>query len=122
VKLGVKKDLISKEKEITKERNRLRRIFKDLDKNQKESAIGLIEEAAFMRITLKGLKDDINEHGVVDEMPQGEYTIFRESPTVKTYNTMIQRYTAACKELNNLLPKDNPKIKDDGFEQFVTGR
>lgn len=118
----MKKDVISKEKEIAKERNRLRRIFKDLDKNQKESAIGLIEEAAFMRITLKGLKDDINEFGPVDEMPQGEYTILRESPTVKTYNTMIQRYTAACKELNNLLPKDNPKIKDDGFDAFVTSR
>jgi hypothetical protein len=115
-------DIISKEKEIKKEKNRLKRIFKDLDKNKKEASIGLIDEAAFMRITLQDLKDDINTNGVIDEMPQGDYTIFRESPTVKTYNTMIQRYTAACKELNNLLPKDNPRIKDDGFEEFVMNK
>jgi regulator of replication initiation timing len=117
-----KKDIFSKDKEMKKEQNRLKRIFKDLEKNKKESAAGLIQEAAFMRVTLHELKDDINTNGVIDEMPQGDYTIMRESAAVKTYNTMIQRYTAVCKELNNFLPKDSPKVEDDGFEEFVVSK
>lgn len=117
-----KRELLPKEKEIKKEISRLNRIFKDLDKNKKSTAEGLIQEAAFMRVTLKDLKDDINKNGAVDEMPQGEYSILRESPTVKTYNTMIQRYTSVTKELFNLLPKDTPKQEDDGFESFVINK
>lgn len=117
-----KKELTPKEKEIKKEISRLNRIFKDLEKNKKSVAEGLVQEAAFMRVTLRELKDDINSNGAIDEMQQGEYSILRESPTVKTYNTMIQRYTTVCKELFSLLPKDSPKVEDDGFDSFVMDR
>jgi hypothetical protein len=113
------KEVISKEKEIKKEIARLTKIFKDISKNKKDSVEGLIQEAAFMRITLRYLKEDINKNGVIDEMEQGDYSILRESPAVKTYNTMIQRYTSICKELINILPVEGPKIEDDGFEAFV---
>jgi hypothetical protein len=116
------KEQSEKDKLIKKEITRLNRILKDIDKNKKASAEGLIQEAAFMRATLQELKEQINRNGVVDEMPQGDYTILRESPAVKTYNTMIQRYTTVCKELFNLLPKEPPKIEDDGFEAFVMER
>ncbi|MCI1593226.1 hypothetical protein [Heyndrickxia oleronia] len=116
------KEIIGREKEIKKEINRLKRLFKELDKNKQSAAEGLIQEVSFMRVTLKDLKEDINKNGVIDEMEQGEYTILRESPAVKTYNTMVQRYTTACKELYNLLPKDVPKPVDDGFESFVMNK
>jgi len=113
-----------KEKEIKKEFNRLRRTLKkfDLEKNRLDTAEGLMHEAAFMRVTLKELKDDIIVNGAVDEMDQGDYTILRESPTVKTYNTMIQRYATVSKEIFSLLPKDQPKPDDDGFDRFVAKR
>ena len=75
-----------------------------------------------MRITLEELKENINIHGVIDEMPQGDYSILRESPYVKTYNTMIQRYTTVNDKLIALLPKEVEKIEDDGFESFVMSR
>lgn len=116
-------DKIEKEKLIKKEIQRLGKIFKNIDDKKKSSAEGLIQESAFMRITLQLLKDDINSNGAVDEMSQGSYTIMRESPAMKTYNTMIQRYTAVSKELFNLLPKDAPKPQeDDGFEDFVDNK
>jgi len=55
-------------------------------------------------------------------MPQGSYSILREHPAVKTYNTMIQRYTTVIKQLADLLPKELPKEDDDGFESFVSER
>jgi len=102
----------------------LKRILKkyELDKNKLSTAEGLIQEAAFMRVTLQDLKNDINSNGAIDEMPQGDYSIMRESPSVKTYNTMVQRYATVCKEIFSLLPKDKPKPEDDEFESFVNNR
>lgn len=116
-----KKEL-TKDDKIKKEVNRLNKILKEVDEKKKKTVEGLIKEAAFMRITLEELRDCINENGVIDEMCQGEYTILRESPYVKTYNTMIQRYTTINDKLLALLPKEVVKEADDGFENFVFGR
>jgi len=113
---------LTKEEKIKKEIRRLKRIYKDLDGKKKQVAEGLINEAAFMKATLEELKELIDENGPIDEMPQGEYSILREHPAVKTYNTMIQRYTTTIKQLADLLPKETPKEEDDGFESFVMSR
>ncbi|GAA5417972.1 hypothetical protein Pryu01_03050 [Paraliobacillus ryukyuensis] len=117
-----RKKLSEKDKRINKEIERLKRILEDLSQDKQDIAEGLINEAAFMRVTLEDLKKDINENGAIDEMPQGDYSIMRESPSVKTYNTMIQRYNTTCKELFNLLPKEVPVEEDDGFDKFVNTR
>jgi len=117
-----KKSELTKEEKIKKELNRLKRIYKDIDGKKKKIIDGLIGEAAFMRVTLEELKKMIDEVGPIDEMPQGEYSILREHPAVKTYNTMIQRYSTIIKQLADLLPKEAPKEKDDGFEAFVMER
>lgn len=116
------KNIIKKNKIIKNEVLRLNNIFKDIDKNKKLSSKGLIEEAAYMKATLKELKFFVDSNGVIDEMPQGEYSILRENPALKSYNTMIQRYTTIIKELINLLPKEQVKEVSDGFEDFVGGR
>ena len=115
-------ELSSKEAMIKKEVSRLNKIFKELDKNRKSSVDGLIQEAAFMRATLHDLKNDINENGVLDNMQQGEYSILRESPALKSYNSTIQRYTTVMKELFAMLPKEVVKKEDDGFENFVQNK
>ncbi len=117
---------MSKKKEIDKDRlvnneiNRLTKLFKDIDRNKRLTAKGLIEEAAYMKITLQELKVEIDKHGPIDEMPQGEYSILREHPALKSYNTMVQRYTNIIDKLTNLHPKEEMKKEvDDGFEDFV---
>lgn len=117
-----KKELIDKDKVIEKEITRLNKTLKEVDENKKASAEGLIQEAAFMRATLQELKIMIDESGPIDEMQQGDYSILREHPAMKTYNTMIQRYTTVCKELFNLLPKEVAKVEDDGFDDFVMNK
>src|SRR5689334_10076501 len=96
-------------KAINAEIKRLKGLFKDVSPLKKKTIEGLIEEIAFMRITIRGLKETINDSGPIDEMPQGDYSILREHPAVRTYNTMIQRYTTASKELFALLPKEVEK-------------
>ena len=118
---NIKKN-VAKDRQIKNEIARLTKIFKDIDKNKKLSSKGLIEEAAYMKATLKELKVFIDGNGAIDEMQQGSYTILRENPALKSYNTMIQRYTTVIKELINLLPKDIQKETSDGFDEFVGGR
>jgi hypothetical protein len=107
---------------IKKEISRLKRIYNDLDGKKKLMVEGLIIEAAYMRATLYELKKTIDTEGVIDEMPQGSYSILREHPAVKIYNTMIQRYTTIVKQLSDLLPKDTQIQKNDGFIDFVNER
>lgn len=109
---------LSREERIELEKKRLDDIFSSIDADKKDVAQGLIDEAAFMRVTLQDLKEEINENGTIDIMPQGEYSIRRQSPEVQTYNTMIQRYNTTYKELFNLLPKEKSELVDDEFEYF----
>ncbi|MEY8416678.1 hypothetical protein [Tissierella praeacuta] len=120
---------MSKNKEVNKdtlvkrEITRLTNLYKDIEKNRRLSAKGLIEEAAFMRATLTELKKSIDENGPIDEMPQGEYSILREHPALKSYNTMVQRYSSIIKQLTDLLPKEVKVVEDDdGFQEFINNR
>lgn len=109
-----------KDRLVNNEIKRLTRLFKDIEANRRLTSKGLIEEAAFMKATLQELKLEIDKHGPIDEMPQGEYSILREHPALKSYNTMVQRYTNIINQLNNLHPKeDMRKEVDDGFDDFV---
>lgn len=113
---------IEKDRQISNEIKRLTNIFKDIEKNKRLSAKGLIEEAAYMKATLKELKQSIDEDGPIDEMLQGEYSILREHPALKAYNTMVQRYTTVINKLTGLLQKEIQKEASDGFDEFVGGR
>ena len=117
-----RKKKVDKDTLVNREINRLTNLFKDIDTNKRLTAKGLIEEASFMRATLQELKEMIDKQGPIDEMPQGEYSILREHPALKSYNTMVQRYTNIINQLNSLHPKEEPKEVDDGFEAFLMRR
>ena len=118
-----KKTKIDKDTLVSREIARLTNLYKDIEKNRRLSSKGLIEEAAFMRATLTELKESINENGPIDEMPQGEYSILREHPALKSYNTMVQRYSSIIKQLTDLLPKEVKVVEEnDGFADFVNTR
>lgn len=112
-----------KDRLVNNEITRLTNLFKDIERNKRLTAKGLIEEAAFMRITLQELKYEIDKDGPIDEMQQGDYSILREHPALKAYNTMVQRYTNIIDKLTNLHPKAEIKKEvDDGFDEFVNSK
>ncbi len=115
-----KSKIKGKDRLVNNEIARLTRLFKDIESNRRLTAKGLIEEAAFMKITLQELKKEIDKEGPIDEMQQGDYSILREHPALKAYNTMVQRYTNIINQLTNLHPKEEIKKEvDDGFDDFV---
>lgn len=112
-------ELIEKNKIIKKEVNRLKKLFKDLEENKKKLAKSLIENAAFMSITLEDLKKDIVKYGVKETYVNGRDQYgFKESIESKTYNTMIKNYMNIIKQLNDMMPEQKKIDEDDEFKKF----
>lgn len=111
--------LLNKKKEVKKETNRLRKLFKDLDDNKKKIAENLIENASFMSVTLKDLKNDIIKYGVKETYVNGKDQFgFKESVESKTYNTTIKNYMSIIKQLNDMLPEQKKINEEDEFDKF----
>lgn len=121
--MAINEDLTKVER-IKKEERRLRRIYKKIDKDNKAIIDGLIQRAAYMRVTLEDWEDDIDENGYVEMFTQSEKTdpYERERPVARLYNTMNKNYQSIIKQLSDLVPKQETPQKDDGFDAFVSGR
>lgn len=116
---------LSKKKQdemIAEEIKDMMRNFSEISADKKELARRLIERVAFMTITLQILEDDIKTKGPTYQFEQGTQKMIVENPAQKSYNTMINRYTAAYDKLLGLLPKEVEVVDDDGFERFVASR
>lgn len=111
--------LIDKNRTIKKEVVRLRKLFKEIEENKKKLAEKLIENAAFMSITLEDLKKDIVKYGVKETYVNGKDQFgFKESVESKTYNTMIKNYMNIIKQLNDMLPQEKKIDEKDEFDKF----
>ena len=118
----VKKKELTKDERIKKEERRLKRIYKNIDKDNKAIIEGLIQRAAYMRITLEDWEKDIMENGCIEMFTQSEKTepYERERPVARLYNTMNKNYQSIIKQLTDLIPKkENGNEEDDGFDAFV---
>lgn len=95
----------TKDELIKAEERKLKRIFKDIPKDKQSMCGNLIQNAAFMAVTLKELQADINETGAIITAPGGNgYDITKENPAHRSYTTMIGKYSAVIKQLSDLLP------------------
>lgn len=113
---------IEKEKKIKAEIKKIDSLLKDKDIKTKKSIRSLVENVAFMSISLDELQEIINEKGYTEEYQNGaNQKGVKETAEVKIYNTMIKNHMSALKQLSELFPKgDNDK--GDGFEDFVNSR
>lgn len=118
------KEFTAEEKEenalkIKKETNRLKKLYKDLDKNKKQLVLKLIENAAFMSITLENLKEEIKNNGVKEFYMNGKGQFgYKESVESKNYNVTIKNYMNVIKQLNDMLPEQKQINEDDEFDKF----
>ena len=110
---------LEKEKKIKQEINRLKKIFKDFEKDKAKILEGLINEAAFMKITLEETRQDLLQNGLTELFEQGEQSFNRERPEVKIYTTFTQRYSVVMKQLIDLLPPELKKEETDELMNFI---
>ena len=118
-----KNKILTKEELINAEEKRLSGIYRDIESKQNKIVSGLIQRAAFMRISLNEMEDDINKNGYTESFSQGDQEPYqRKRPVCELYNTMNTNYQKIIKQLSDLLPKEEIITKDDGFEDFVMSR
>lgn len=109
---------------IRAEKKRLEEHYAELSESRQAVAQSLIERAAFMRVELEDLEAYLSEHGWTELFSQGNQEPYaRARPEGQTYNTMNANYQKIIKQLDSMLPRDEPgPEKDDGFDEFVAGR
>lgn len=118
---------LEKIERISKETKRLYKLFSKMDAKIKKSVQSLVDNAAFMAITLEDLMEIINTNGVTEEYQNGaNQSGVKKSSEVEVYNTMVKNHMNIMKQLTDLLPKQPPQNsevdKDDGFEKFVQAK
>lgn len=116
-------EVIDKEELIKKEVAKLTRIFKSLSTGTKNSITNLINEAAFMSVSLAELRAIINKKGYIEEYQNGENQKgIKKAAEVDIYNSLIKHYMAIMKQLLDLLPKTEVVVAENIIAKFSSGR
>lgn len=113
------KDDLDKERNIKQEINRIKKLYKDFPKEKSKVLEGLINESAFIKVSLEELRDNLLKNGFTEVFEQGEQRFNRERPEVKIYTTFIQRYSNVMKQLIDLLPVEVKKEEADELLEFL---
>lgn len=117
-------DELDKEERIKKEIRRLNSIYTKISKKEKAVIDGLVKRAAYMRITLENMEEDLDANGFTESFSQSLQMdpYDRERPMARLYNTMNKNYQGIMKQLSDFVEKEPPKPMDDGFDGFVNSR
>jgi hypothetical protein len=96
-----------KDKRISGEVRKLRKLFRDLPKDTLILLDGLIRRAAYMKISLEDYECDLNESGYVEPFSQSEKVepYDRERPVARLYNSTVKNYQTIMKQLADSLPE-----------------
>lgn len=108
-------EYLDRYKLVGKEKAKLLKQFSALPTKQKNIVDGLIERAAFMRIMLAGLEEDIKKNGEFELFTQSDAVqpYQRKRPAVDIYNASIKNYSSIIKQLTELLPAENENAEDE---------
>jgi len=94
-----------KEKEVKKEYRRLKKIFAGLSAEKMTAVNNLIENVAFMSVTLQELQRLIKERGAVEKYQNGANQWgYKPSSAIQVYNATMKTYNTSLKLLLNELP------------------
>lgn len=98
-----------------KEFKRLMDLYRDIPENKLELVVGLIEQAARLKIQLDDLWQDLLENGYTEVFSQGNDSFARERPESKIFTARDKSYQAIIKQLDAMLPAKQKGSKLDAF-------
>lgn len=113
-------ELQKKRKKIKSLKNKFKKLFKQLDKLTFSLVENLINELAFMSVTLEENRQHIEEYGVKEVYMNGKGQFgYKESVESKNYNAMIKNYTNVVKQIIDFLPKTEKKNAGEELLKFI---
>ncbi len=110
---------IPKDRDISKEMKKLKKILKEIPQDRQAVAQSLYTELVFMQKTLETLRQQVEEEGPTAMFKQGKQEFLREHPALKGYNTTVQRYSLLYKQLTDLLPPAAGTQQSDPLIDFI---
>lgn len=113
-----------KDKRIKKEIRRLRKLFPEVNENKQKLVFSVIDDMAFLAITMQDLRENIIKDGTTVEYKNGENQYgTKQNPDAQLYLQMSQKHSQAAKILMDCFPKAEKPLKtNDGFEDFIYER
>lgn len=106
---------MSKIKDVNDELERLRSLFSSVDETKTKLVDNLLEQAAFMKVELGVLQEQIRKYGSVQVSSKGSQ---RQTEAAKYYTKLINSYGTVIKALNSIMGK-NTIEGDDSFDEFL---
>ena len=103
-----------KETLIKKEKNKLKKIFKEIDENKLKFVMTLIDRLAWLNVSVKELEDNIDKNGTTIPYDNGGgQSGIKDNPDVKTLIQYTRNITTITKQLVDLVPADSKESKLD---------
>ena len=100
---------------ISKEYERLKSLFSLVDESKTELVDNLIYQAAFMKVELDKLQEQIRKHGTIQISSKGTQ---RQTEAAKYYTKLVNSYGTVIKTLNTILGTQVDD-GDDAFDEFL---
>ena len=88
-------------------KNEFQKIKECIPEDKQYIADKLIDELQWMNNTLKKLRNEVDEKGVMEEFVNGKQRFAHDSSALKAYNQTIQRYGNLYKQLCDLMTIKN---------------
>ena len=106
---------MSRIKEVSIEVERLRSLFSSVDETKTQLVDSLIYQAAFMKVELDKLQEQIRKHGAIQISSKGTQ---RQTEAAKYYTELVNSYGTVIKTLNTILGTQVDD-GDDAFDEFL---
>ncbi|CDL65333.1 hypothetical protein AXI87_gp49 [Clostridium phage phiCDHM13] len=110
---------LEKEKKIKQEVSRLKKNYKDLEKEKVKILDGLVNEAAFLKISLEETREILTKEGLTEIFKQGKQEFERERLQVKIYLNFMKLYSNVMKQLIDIIPSDMKQEEEDELIKFI---
>ncbi|HBF0842775.1 TPA: hypothetical protein KON86_002308 [Clostridioides difficile] len=110
---------LEKEKKIKQEVSRLKKNYKDLEKEKVKILDGLVNEAAFLKISLEETREILTKEGLTEIFKQGKQEFERERLQVKIYLNFMKLYSNVMKQLIDIIPSDMKQGEEDELIKFI---
>ena len=102
----------TKEQRLRAELRRISSYFDRAPENQRAIITPLIQNAAFMKVTLEDLQEEINLNGVTEEYQNGENQRgVKQSAALQSYTALIAKYNGVIDKLLQRMPGDTGASK-----------
>ena len=109
---GRNKAELTKDQRIRREYERMKELFSAMPGNELRFCDPLLQNAAFMCVTLQDLQEAINENGVTDNYQNGaNQSGTKASADLQAYNSLAKVYNALMDKLSAKLPKEIRKSR-----------